>query len=269
MYAVTKMKDILHFSHANGFPAGSYKTLLSYLDGDFEIGAIERLGHHKDYPVTDNWDYLVHHLIDELEQSYSQPVYAIGHSLGGVLSMMVAAQRPDLIKGLIMLDAPCLTNVETISLRWIKRFGLIDKVTPAGRTLGRQERWGSIAEVKDYFSQKKLFKGFDRRCLNDYVLHGTVEGAGGERKLHFDAAKEIEIYRTVPANLHRLPKLTMPSVVIGGDASDVFKKHHGRKMQRQLGMSVEWIEGSHMFPFEKPAETAGLIKQYLSRWKPL
>ena len=97
------MKDILHFSHANGFPAGSYSTLLSYLSDDFEIGMIDRLGHHKDYPVTDNWSFLVKQLIDYFECTYTQPVYAVGHSLGGILSMMVATQRPDLVKGLIML----------------------------------------------------------------------------------------------------------------------------------------------------------------------
>ena len=106
------MKDILHFSHANGFPAGCYSTLFSYLSDDFDIGVIDRIGHHSDYPVTNNWSELVKQLIHYFEQTYSQPVYAVGHSLGGVLSMMVAAQRPDLVKGLIMLDAPFLTAFE-------------------------------------------------------------------------------------------------------------------------------------------------------------
>ena len=267
MAANHSMKDILHFSHANGFPAGSYKTLFSYLEDEFQIGTIDRLGHHEDYPVTDNWAYLVQQLIDELEVSYQQPVYAVGHSLGGLLSMMVAAQRPDLVKGLIMLDAPFLTGFESKGLSWVKRLGLIDKVTPAGRTLGRQEQWDSLAQAEEYFRQKTLFKAFDPRCLSDYVAGGTVDIGEGKRQLHFDPATEISIYRTVPDNLHKTPALQMPAAVFAGNCSDVFKKQHGARMQRQLGMRVEWVEGGHMFPLEQPQLTADLIKQYIAAWK--
>lgn len=261
------MKDILHFSHANGFPAGSYKTLLSYLHDDFQIGSIDRIGHHEQYPVTNNWDYLVLQLINELETSYQQPVYAVGHSLGGVLSMMVAAQRPDLVKGLIMLDAPFLTHIEALGVNLIKRLGLIDKFTPAGRTLGRQETWPSIPAAEEYFRGKRLFQDFDGRCLADYVNHGTVEVEGGLRQLYFDAATEIQIYRTIPHDLNKTPQLSMPGAVIAGKESDVFKKHHGTKMQRQLGVSVDWVDGGHMFPLERPEQTAGLIKQYIKQWQ--
>ena len=246
---------------------GSYTTLLSYLDTDFEIGSIDRLGHHDDYPVTNNWDRLVHELITELETSYSKPVFAVGHSLGGVLSMMVAAQRPDLIKGLIMLDAPFLTKIEAVGVSWSKRLGLIDKITPAARTLGRKEQWDSLAEAQSYFRGKKLFQRFDERCLNDYINHGTVEIDDGKRELHFDADTEIKIYRTIPDNLHKTKKLDMPAVAFAGNSSDVFKKHHEVRMKRQLGMNVEWLKGGHMFPFERPQQTAELINHYLSQWK--
>jgi pimeloyl-ACP methyl ester carboxylesterase len=260
------MKEILHFSHANGFPAGCYDTLFSYLKDDFQIGTIDRLGHDENYPVTNNWEYLVHQLIDYLEHQYDRPVYAVGHSLGGVLSMIVAAQRPDLVKGLIMLDAPFLTAFEAFGLNWTKRLGLVDKITPAGRTLGRQEQWDSLGHATNYFKNKKLFNAFDERCLKDYVEQGTKEMNDGRRKLHFEASTEISIYRTIPDNLHHTKRFSMPSAVVAGKFSGVFKEHHAFKMQRQLGMDVSWLEGSHMFPMEHPKETALLIKNYIQRW---
>lgn len=260
------MKEILHFSHANGFPAGCYDTLFSYLNGDFQIGTIDRLGHDENYPVSNNWDYLVLQLIDYFEHHYDRPVYAVGHSLGGVLSMMVAAQRPDLVKGLIMLDSPFLTAFEAFGVGMFKRFGYMDKITPAGRTLGRKEQWDSLEHAAHYFKNKKLFNAFDERCLKDYIEQGTTELGGGRRQLHFNAATEISIYRTIPNNLHRTKRLPMPSAVIGGKYSDVFKKHHAYKMQRQLGMNVHWLEGSHMFPLEQPRATAELIKSNIHRW---
>jgi pimeloyl-ACP methyl ester carboxylesterase len=263
------MKDILHFSHANGFPAGSYSTLFSYLSDDFDIGVIDRLGHHEDYPVTENWPFLLQQLIDYFERTYSQPVYAVGHSLGGVLSMMVAAQRPDLVKGLIMLDAPFLTAFEAYGLMLVKCLGLIDKVTPSGRTLGRKEEWESVEHALQYFRSKRLFSAFDERCLNDYVNNGTQSHGSGQRRLHFKAETEISIYRTMPNNLHHTQRLNMPAAVIAGKCSDVFKRHHGFKMKRQLGMDVNWVEGSHMFPLESPELTAQLIKKYISSWQAL
>jgi pimeloyl-ACP methyl ester carboxylesterase len=260
------MKEILHFSHANGFPSGCYATLFSYLSDDYDIRNIDRLGHDKDYPVTNNWEFLVQQLIDYFEHHYNQPVYAVGHSLGGVLSMMVAAKRPDLVKGLIMLDSPFLTAFESFGLNWVKRLGLIDKVTPAGRTLGRQEQWDSLAHTQRYFRGKKLFQAFDERCLNDYIDAGTQALNCGRRQLHFSASTEIDIYRTVPDNLHHTKPFTMPSSVIAGKYSDVFKKQHGYKMQRQLGMDVHWVEGGHMFPMEHPKLTASLIHNYISQW---
>jgi pimeloyl-ACP methyl ester carboxylesterase len=260
------MKDILHFSHANGFPAGCYSTLLSYLSDDFDIGVIDRIGHNSDYPVTNNWSELVKQLIHYFEQTYSQPVYAVGHSLGGVLSMMVAAQRPDLVKGLIMLDAPFLTAFEAHGIALVKRLGLMDKVTPAGRTLGRKEEWDSVEHASQYFSEKRLFQAFDKRCLDDYVNHGTQPLENGGRSLHFKAETEISIYRTIPHNLHHTKRLSMPSAVIAGTSSDVFKRHHETKVKRQLGMDVSWVEGGHMFPLEKPEVTVELIKNYIAGW---
>lgn len=261
------MKDIIHFSHANGFPAGSYSTFLSYLSDDFDIGVIDRLGHHDDYPVTDNWSYLVKQLIDYFEHTYSQPVYAVGHSLGGVLSMIVAAQRPDLVKGLVMLDAPLLTNFEAHGLGLVKRLGLMDKVTPAGRTLGRKEDWDSVEHASEYFKSKRLFSAFDPRCFSDYIHNATLEGDDGRRRLHFKAETEISIYRTIPNNLHHTERLPMPSAVIAGKGSDVFKRQHELKMRRQLGMDVSWVNGGHMFPLEQPELTVGLIKQYITSWQ--
>jgi pimeloyl-ACP methyl ester carboxylesterase len=261
------MKDILHFSHANGFPAGSYQTLFSYLSADFDISFIERLGHKCDYPVANNWQFLAQELIDDLLARYKKPVYLVGHSLGGVLSMMVSAQRPDLVKGLIMLDSPVLTSFEARGLTLVKYLGLIDRVTPAGRTLGRQEEWDSLEATAQYFQGKKLFRAFDARCLKDYVEQGTREAEGGKRILHFDPQTEIKIYRTIPDNLHKIKRLKMPSVVIAGKYSDVFKKHHGFKAKRQLGMEVEWVEGGHMFPLENPQLTTTLIKRYVKQWE--
>lgn len=37
------MKDIIHFSHANGFPASTYRTIFAELADDYDLRFIERI----------------------------------------------------------------------------------------------------------------------------------------------------------------------------------------------------------------------------------
>ena len=51
------------FSHANGFPAGTYRVLFeSWRAAGWRVLALPRIGHDPNYPVSGNWP----HLRDEL-----------------------------------------------------------------------------------------------------------------------------------------------------------------------------------------------------------
>src|SRR5687768_16400842 len=104
-------KQIIHFAHANGFPAKTYTKLFSFLEDDFEINYIERHGHNPDFPVTDNWKLLTAELKNEIENAYDRPVIGIGHSLGGVLHLLAAAEKPELYEQIILLDAPIISRL--------------------------------------------------------------------------------------------------------------------------------------------------------------
>ena len=65
----------------------------------FAVKAIEKFGHDARYPVTDNWPHLVQQLVDFTEpvvEKAGEPVWLVGHSLGGFLSLMAAARQPEL-----------------------------------------------------------------------------------------------------------------------------------------------------------------------------
>ena len=100
------------FSHANSFPASTYRVLFQHLKTrGFAVSAVERYGHDPQYPVTSNWPHLVQQLADftqaEVEKS-GQPAFLVGHSLGGFLSLMCAASNPVLggqpVRGVVMVD---------------------------------------------------------------------------------------------------------------------------------------------------------------------
>lgn len=268
-------KDIIHFSHANGFPAKSYQAMFDSLSEHYEIGYIETLAHNSTYPVSQNWPHLVDELIEYLQTTYDQPVIAVGHSFGAVLNYMAAQRRPDLIKQVILLDAPILERVGSLVVRLAKALGFIDKITPAGRTEGRQETWPNQAQAIEYFKEKSLFKNVDERCLNDYVKFGTepIIGTGADEgvRLRFKADTEVKIYRTIPHNLHRsYANLKVPGAMIYGRQSNVVRPFQVRYMRKSMGLYTCWLTGSHLFPLEYPEVTAETIHQTIKKlatWK--
>ncbi|HCG1023238.1 TPA: alpha/beta hydrolase [Pseudomonas aeruginosa] len=129
------MSQSVFFAHANGFPSATCAKLFEALAPEYRVDHLEMHGHDPRFPVNDNWDNLVDELLHHLA-SLEQPVWGVGHSLGGVLHYHAALRRPELYRGVVMLDSPVLTLADRLVIRAAKRFGFIDRITPAGRTLG-------------------------------------------------------------------------------------------------------------------------------------
>ncbi|HLT04534.1 MAG TPA: alpha/beta hydrolase [Pseudomonas sp.] len=260
------MPHRLFFAHANGFPSETYRKLFALLEPDFHVHRLERHGHDPRYPVDANWNSLVAELIESLER-LDGPVWGVGHSLGGILHYHAALRRPELYRGVVMLDAPLLTTLDRLAIRAAKRFGFIDRLTPAGRSLGRRECFGDAEEARRYFAGKRLFRRFDPDCLDDYVRHGLAPSEEGLR-LRFDPATEITIYRNVP---HRVParpqSLAVPLAMVRGRDSRTVLPHQVRMVRRLPRGECLSVPGGHMFPLERPAHTAELVRNLLSRWE--
>lgn len=259
------MPQPIFFAHANGFPSATYGKLFAALAPDFQVRHLEQHGHDPRFPVNDNWSNLVDELIHHLEGG-NEPVWGVGHSLGGVLHYHAALLRPELYRGVVMLDSPVLTLADRMVIRAAKRFGFIDRITPAGRTLGRREAFTDLLEARDYFAGKSLFRRFDPECLDAYVSHGLQAGAQGLR-LKFDPATEISIYRSVPHTAPGRPQqLAVPLAMVRGRHSRVVLPHHARLLKRMPRAEYHHLPGGHMFPLERPQATAELLRQLFSRW---
>jgi len=85
--------------------------------------------------------------------------------------------------------------------------------------------------------------------------------------LPVDPATEISIYRGVPhTSPGRAGQLKVPLAVVRGHKSRVVMRHHVNSVGRMpLGESLT-MPGGHMFPLERPQDTALLLKNLFSRW---
>lgn len=260
------MKDVLHFAHGNGFPSPCYRQLLTHLNSQFECCYIDRIGHNPKFPVTENWPYLIEEMIDSIQTQSQKPVIAVGHSLGGVLSLMAASVQPNLFKGIIVLDSPLIGRLKSSVVRFSKAIGMISRITPASRMQERRQHWQTRTQIESYLKSKSLFKTFLPACLEDYIDYGLKKNPEGY-SLRFERTIEYQIYCTIPHDLKNFEgKLQVPATLIYGKKSDVVDRLDLRYMKNQYGIKIKETEGGHMFPFEHPKSTADQIIQITEDW---
>jgi pimeloyl-ACP methyl ester carboxylesterase len=258
-------KEIIHFAHANGFPAKTYNKLFSFLENDFEINYLERHAHNPSFPVTDNWKFLARELKEEIEKRYKQKIIGVGHSLGGILHFLVAVENPELYKAIVLLDAPLISRLSGKGLKFLKRTKLIDKLPLARATRFRRSIWQTKTDAFEHFRRKEKFQSLDEEVLRDYIEHGTIE-KNNKVKLIFEPQVEAEIYRTIPDDFAKFRgKLKAPAIYIGGSHSNEARLARLSFMRKHFPIDFYFIEGSHLFPLEKPEETAQAIKTALSK----
>ncbi|MDP3190289.1 alpha/beta fold hydrolase [Rhodoferax sp.] len=274
--------SLIIFSHANSFPASTYGVLFKSLRArGHAVRAVDRFGHDPRYPVTSNWPFLVQQLADFAApeiQRHGRGAWLVGHSLGGFLSLMCAARHPRLgghaVRGVVLIDSPLLGGWRARALELVKHTQLVGSITPGKISRGRRRVWPDIDTAHAHFLSKRAFADWDPQVLRDYIHHGTHDDTDAQgrpqRVLAFDRDIETSIYNTLPHNLDSLLRrhpLGCPVGFIGGTRSLEMKQVGMAMTLRLVGKDhperLIMVEGSHLFPMEKPQETANALDALL------
>ena len=270
-------KPLVIFSHGNSFPASTYRLVFQSLEArGFTVRAIEKFGHDPAYPVTSNWPHLVQQLADFTEQQVKecgQAAFLVGHSLGGFLSLMCAALHPTLggqsVRGVLLLDSPLIGGWKAAALGVAKKARLVGSISPGAISRKRKNQWQGKEQVFEHFRSKKAFAKWHPDVLRDYIEHGTHDApadSDSQRLLSFDRDVETAIYNTLPDNLDQLVKkhpLSCPVAFIGGRQS-LEMKQVGMSLTDKVSKGrIMMLDGSHLFPMEKPIATAAAVEAAL------
>jgi len=254
------------FSHANSFGASTYRVLFGSLKKrGYTVHAMERYGHDEKYPVTDNWPHVMEQLnafTRNIIGKSGTPVWLVGHSLGGYLSLMTAARYPELTRGVVLIDSPIVGGWRSKVLGVAKTTQLMNAFSPGSLSHKRRNNWPNTDAVLKHFLQKKAFAKWDEQVLLDYVNHGTHE-VDGKRVLSFDRAVETKFYNTVPDHLEGFVKrhpLKCQVTYIGGSHSAEMKQVGMVMTQAITQGRIIMLNGSQLFPMEKPLATAAAIE---------
>ncbi len=263
-----EMSRTLIFSHANGFPAGTYRRLFEiWSTAGWRVLAPDKLGHDPAFPVVSNWRPTRNELIGFIEQHRDgNPVHLVGHSLGGFLSLLTACRRPELVAGVVMLDSPVLAGWRAQALRVAKAARLIRRVSPSQVSHRRRTHWPSADALKNHFAGKQSFARWDPQVLDDYLHHGFETAPEGGLRLRFQREVESALYDTLPHHLGTLLRVHPPQCpvsFVAGTASEELNRVGTQATRRLVQERWRWIEGSHLFPMERPQDTAYAVLDLL------
>ncbi|MBA3477761.1 MAG: alpha/beta hydrolase [Lautropia sp.] len=241
----------LVFVHGNGIPRPVYQKMLIGLSHRFIATGVDRLGHDPQYPVTEAWPRLLDQLRNHIS-AVGEPVTLLGHGSGGWLSLLAAYRVPELVSTVILLDAPLPTVAQARLLNLLKHLGV-------GDMPGRLFSAGPDIEALDPECQS-LYRRFG--CRPSDALDGSASVAEPRR---FDAAVSRRIHQTYPLGLAALVARGAPVDGSGrvvscgmlvGERSRAARVCGLAASRSLTGKNLVRIEGSHLFPLERPLVTA-------------
>jgi hypothetical protein len=111
--------------------------------------------------------------------------------------------------------------------------------------------------------------------LKDYIEHGTQDASPatlatssqmGQRVLSFERDVETSVYNTLPDNLEALLKrhpLKCQVSYVGGRQSVEMRQVGMALTQKITKGRIMMLDGSHLFPMEKPLASAAAVEASL------
>jgi pimeloyl-ACP methyl ester carboxylesterase len=174
--------------HANGFNAGTYRNTLAALAGRLEVLAIDQRGHGATPQAAsaegkrDALD-MRDDLLGLLEVvSPDKPVILAGHSLGGCVSLLAAAEAPTRVRAIALFD-PVILSQEA-NARAISSAGFAISESPlVAKARSRRRRFASRQEAFAAYHGRAIFTTWPEAALRDYVEAGFRDLADGEVEL--------------------------------------------------------------------------------------
>lgn len=258
---------IIHFAHANGFPPEAYQQFLAPFENDYQIIASKfrpLWGNQKPEEVK-TWETFAEDMIRFLDEQNLKNIIGIGHSLGGVSTLIASMKRPDLFSKIILLD-PVIFNKPIMKLMGILPDTLKKKIIPIAKiAMKRKDQWDSKEEVYRSWRKKRVFKKFSDASLQDLVDFAIISDHNNKVKLAYSKEWETQVYITAPLFFNKVKKAKTKMVVIKGDETDVITSEVWNAWQtaQPNNTFISFPKTGHLLPLERPKALAIEILKHL------
>ena len=273
-----KDKPGFQFAHATGFNALTYKELLEPLSDNFNVRAVDARGHGftklKANP-QDMYDWKIYcdDLIKSVElfvEKTQKPIILSGHSMGAASAIQVAAIRPDLVSGLVLVDPVLMTNKIKVIFKigrkypLFKNFPIIKQgMMMSEATKKRRRYWKNKEEIFNSYKNKLIFKTWTETTIRNYIDGGT-ELIGDETRLTCDPLWEAATFSSWKHDaMGLIDKLNCPITLLQAEFNSTARGDGPIKLMKQDKLGVHKIvKGStHFLPMEFP----DIIKEEINK----
>lgn len=264
-------KPVIHFLHGNGFCGLVYWPMLRHFlpDYDLFLQDVQGHGHSDSGPYFYGWNgnaERAHQVWQAFEPDYAQvEKIAMGHSFGGVLSLLMAAKFPSSFQRLVLLDPVIFNPLMYAMIRALVLCGLPLPNPMAKRAKSRCARWPSKQAAMDYLCNRGIFKGWDSQAFESYINYALSHHEKNGSQLRCAPQREYDIFASAPQDLWRLiNKIRIPTSLFYGANSYPFVRKSARKLRSHRSfIHVNELSGGHCFMQENPKDVANHIIQYL------
>jgi pimeloyl-ACP methyl ester carboxylesterase len=193
------------------------------------------------YSIEDNVSDIVG-LIKALKLEH--PVI-IGHSLGGSIAAVVAAQYPDIPKKAVLIDPP----------------GLVKPMFETSEDMNRARSWFTQdMNNLNRLSKEDLIKVAAQRHP---AISEAARGRWADSKMQMKP-QIIDSVLTIPPLKPYLPKITVPTLILKADANDTVRKMELDAVSKLPNIKLVHIKGAgHLVHLEKPEESLAVLNEFL------
>ena len=262
-------KPGFQFAHATGFNALTYKELLEPLSDNFNVRAVDARGHGFTKLKADpqdmyDWKIYCDDLIKSVElfvKKTRKPIILSGHSMGAASAIQVAAIRPDLVSGLVLVDPVLMTNKIKVIFKigrkypLFKNFPIIKQGMMMSETTKKRRRdWVNKEEIFNSYKNKLIFKTWTETTIRNYIEGGT-ELVGDETRLTCDPLWEAATFSSWKHDaMGLIDKLNCPITLLQAEFNSTARGNGPIKLMQQDKLGVhKIIKGStHFLPMEFP-----------------
>jgi pimeloyl-ACP methyl ester carboxylesterase len=263
---------IFHIAPANGFVPQTYLPLARHFTTAYRVVCLPpRALWGADYAapqatITDDWTQVA----DDLEAGFNaqgwRNIVAVGHSFGGVATMLVALRQPDLFKALILLD-PTIPPPHVMKMFLeARRQGIA--IPLATGALRRRRDFASVDDAYENFRSKGVFSQWSDEAVRLYAEYGTQHNGTDQRTLAWSPEWEAYYFNSVyPHSWEIVTQLDglLPVLVVRGGSSDTYTQETAQKIAQLLPRAMhQTVDGhGHLFPQSAPDETAHVMREWL------
>ncbi len=252
----------VHFAHANGFNALTYRTLLDPLAGEMRIYASDLRGHGQTTLAANpkgmsSWLIYRDDIVRMLNELDGRPKMLVGHSMGATASLMVALAKPAWVTGLVLVEPVIMPPRYVRWAKFMRALGLSERASPlVAQARKRRGIWPSREAMFEAYRGRGAFRTWPEEVVRDYITAGTVDFVDDKQvRLSCTPGWEAANYSSNAVDVWReLDALRCPTTVIAGDKRSTCPDPVIELLiARRPDIRVVKVPGaSHFLPMERP-----------------